>query len=90
MTTPPSWSDLRRHVTRLGAELDVIVRSDPEVCGLSGDDFHLSLHHGGQGDCTVRGLSLVECPNSLVVEEFVRWMVQVGYLEQPLESHPGD
>jgi hypothetical protein len=26
----------------------------------------------------------------LVVEEFVRWMVQVGYLEQPLESHPGD
>jgi hypothetical protein len=38
----------------------------------------------------VRGLSLVECPNSLVVEEFVRWMVQVGYLEQPLESHPGD
>ena len=45
-----SWSELRRRVTRLGACLDVVVRSDPEVCGLSGPDFHLSLHHGGQGD----------------------------------------
>ena len=36
-------------MTRLGACLDVVVRSDPEVCGLSGNSFHLSLHHGGQG-----------------------------------------
>ena len=36
-----SWSELRRRVIRLGASLDVVVRSDPEVCGLSGKDFHL-------------------------------------------------
>jgi hypothetical protein len=74
-----SWSELRRRVNRLGASLDVVVRSDPEVCGLSGKDFHLSLHHGGQGDCTVEGLSLVDCPNELVLIEFERWMRGAGY-----------
>ena len=34
-----SWSDLRRRVARIGASLDVVVRSDPEVCGLSGSDY---------------------------------------------------
>jgi hypothetical protein len=69
-----SWSELRRRVTRLGACLDVVVRSDPEVCGLSGEHFHLSLHHGGKGDCQVGNLSLVDCPNELVLVEFERWM----------------
>ena len=64
------WNECRRLVSRLGANLDVVVRSDPEVCGLSGDDFRLSLHHSGHGDCTVGSMSLVDCPNSLVVEEF--------------------
>jgi len=73
-----SWSELRRRVIHLGAHLDVVVRSDPEVCGLSGPDFHLSLHHGGSGDCTVGGLSLVECPNELVLIEFERWMRRAG------------
>ena len=82
-----SWSELRRRVARLGASLDVVVRSDPEVCGLSGPDFHISLHHGGQGDCTVGDLSLVDCPNSLVVEEFLRWMQQAGRLQDsPLDD----
>jgi hypothetical protein len=48
-----SWSDLRRRVARIGASLDVVVRSDPEVCGLSGSDYQLTLHHSGYGDCTV-------------------------------------
>lgn len=74
-----SWSELRRRVTRLGAALDVVVRSDPEVCGLSGDSFHLSLHHGGQGDCTVHDLSLIHCPNELVLVEFERWMKGAGH-----------
>ena len=70
-----------------GANLDVVVRSDPEVCGLSGDDFRLSLHHSGHGDCTVGSMSLVDCPNSLVVEEFLRWMQQAGRLQDnPLEA----
>jgi hypothetical protein len=77
-------------VTRLGAELDLVVRSDPEVCGLSGNDFQLSLHHSGHGDCTVKGLSLVDCPNALVMEEFRRWMVQAGYLQPPLDRPNGD
>ena len=74
-----SWSELRRRVTRLGASLDVVVRSDPEVCGLSCPDFHISLHHGGQGDCTVGDLSLVDCPNELVLIEFERWMRGAGH-----------
>jgi hypothetical protein len=78
-----SWSDLRRRVARLGAALDVVVRSDPEVCGLSGDGFHLSLHHGGQGDCTVDLLSLIDCPNELVLIEFERWMRSAGYALDP-------
>jgi hypothetical protein len=75
-----TWSELRRRVTRLGAALDVVVRSDPEVCGLSGDDFHISLHHGGHGDCTVRQLSLIDCPNELVLIEFERWMRSAGHV----------
>ena len=47
--------------------------------GLSGENFHLSLHHGGQGDCTVGDLSLVDCPNELVLVEFERWMRGAGY-----------
>jgi hypothetical protein len=78
-----SWSELRRRVARLGAALDVVVRSDPEVCGLSGDRFHLSLHHGGHGDCTVDALSLIHCPNELVLLEFERWMRGAGYALQP-------
>jgi hypothetical protein len=78
-----TWSELRRRVARLGAALDVVVRSDPEVCGLSGDHFHLSLHHGGQGDCTVNDLSLVDCPNELVLMEFERWMRGAGYSIEP-------
>ena len=78
-----SWSELRRHVTRLGASLDVVVRSDPEVCGLSGPTFHLSLHHGGMGDCTVGDLSLVDCPNELVLVEFERWMRGAGHTLVP-------
>jgi len=78
-----TWSELRRRVTRLGACLDVVVRSDPEVCGLCGDDFHLSLHLGGQGDCTVGDLSLVDCPNELVLIEFERWMRGAGHRLDP-------
>ena len=74
-----TWSELRIRVARLGACLDVVVRSDPEVCGLSGDDFRISLHHGGQGDCTVEDLSLIDCPNELVLMEFERWMRGAGY-----------
>ncbi|MGA0989892.1 MAG: hypothetical protein ACO3SX_09665 [Vulcanococcus sp.] len=74
-----SWSELRRRVTRLGASLDVVVRSDPEVCGLSGPDFHISLHHGGQGDCTVGDLGLVDCPNELVLIDFGRGMRGAGH-----------
>ena len=74
-----TWSELRRRVTRLGAALDVVVRSDPEVCGLSGEEFHLSLHHGGHGDCTVYQLSLIDCPNELVLMEFERWMRWAGH-----------
>jgi hypothetical protein len=74
-----TWSELRIRVARLGAALNVVVRSDPEVCGLSGDSFHLSLHHGGQGDCTVSNLSLIDCPNELVVMEFERWMRGCGH-----------
>ena len=75
-----TWSELRIRVARLGAALDVVVRSDPEVCGLSGSDFHLSLHHGGQGDCQVGVLSLIDCPNELVLIEFERWMRGAGYV----------
>lgn len=74
-----SWSELRIRVARLGATLNVVVRSDPEVCGLSGNNFHLSLHHGGQGDCSVESLSLIDCPNELVLLEFERWMRGAGY-----------
>jgi len=74
-----SWSELRIRVARLGATLNVVVRSDPEVCGLSGDNFHLSLHHGGQGDCSVESLSLIDCPNELVLLEFERWMRGAGH-----------
>ncbi len=77
--TTMSWSELRIRVARLGATLNVVVRSDPEVCGLSGDNFHLSLHHGGQGDCSVANLSLIDCPNELVLTEFERWMRGAGY-----------
>ena len=66
-------------MARLGAALNVVVRSDPEVCGLSGDSFHLTLHHGGQGDCTVSNLSLIDCPNELVLLEFERWMRGCGH-----------
>ena len=69
-----SWSDLRRRVARIGASLDVVVRSDPEVCGLSGSGYQLTLHHSGYGDCTVGDLSLIDCPNELVLVEFERWM----------------
>ena len=69
-----SWSDLRRRVARIGASLDVVVRSDPEVCGLSGSGYHLTLHHSGYGDCTVGNLTLIDCPNELVLIEFERWM----------------
>ena len=78
-----SWSELRIRVARLGASLGVVVRSDPEVCGLSGDSFHLTLHHGGQGDCTVEALSLIDCPNELVLIEFERWMRGAGYALDP-------
>ena len=74
-----TWSELRIRVARIGADLGVVVRSDPEVCGLSGDNFRLSLHHGGQGDCTVADLSLIDCPNELVLMEFERWMRGAGY-----------
>ena len=83
MTIPMNWPECRRRVTRLGASLDVVVRSDPEVCGLSGDTFHLSLHHGGHGDCTVGDLSLVDCPNELVLIEFERWMRGAGHSISP-------
>jgi hypothetical protein len=53
------------------------------VCGLSGDRFHISLHHGGQGDCTVEALSLIDCPNELVLIEFERWMRGAGYALDP-------
>jgi hypothetical protein len=78
--TQTTWSELRIRVARLGAALDVVVRSDPEVCGLSGEGFHLSLHHGGQGDCTVGQLSLIDCPNDLVLMEFERWMRGQGHV----------
>ena len=74
-----TWSELRIRVARLGASLDVVVRSDPEVCGLSGDDFRISLHHGGQGDCQVGNLCLIDCPNELVLLEFLRWMRGAGH-----------
>ena len=74
-----SWSDLRRRVARIGASLDVVVRSDPEVCGLSGSGYHLTLHHSGYGDCTVGNLTLIDCPNELVLSEFERWMRGSGY-----------
>lgn len=78
--TTMTWSDLRIRVARLGASLGVVVRSDPEVCGLSGDGFRLSLHHGGQGDCSVGTLTLIDCPNELVLMEFERWMRGAGYV----------
>ncbi|MAV11499.1 MAG: hypothetical protein CMN96_08690 [Synechococcus sp. MED850] len=74
-----SWSDLRRRVARIGASLDVVVRSDPEVCGLSGSGYHLTLHHSGYGDCTVGSLTLIDCPNELVLIEFERWMRGAGH-----------
>ncbi len=83
MSIQMSWPECRRRVTRLGASLDVVVRSDPEVCGLSGDTFRLSLHHGGHGDCTVGDLSLVDCPNELVLIEFERWMRGAGHSISP-------
>ena len=78
-----SWSDLRRRVARIGASLDVVVRSDPEVCGLSGSGYHLTLHHSGYGDCTVGSLTLIDCPNELVLVEFERWMRGAGYTLVP-------
>jgi len=78
-----SWPGLRQRVARLGTSLDVVVRSDPEVCGLSGGNFHLSLHHGGQGDCKVGALHLIDCPNELVLSEFERWMRDAGYGLEP-------
>ena len=33
---PSSWSDLRRRVARIGASLDVVVRSDPKCVGSVG------------------------------------------------------
>ncbi len=75
-----TWSELRIRVARLGAALAVVVRSDPEVCGLSGAGFRLSLHHGGQGDCSVGNLTLIDCPNELVLMEFERWMRGAGYV----------
>ena len=78
-----SWSDLRRRVARIGASLDVVVRSDPEVCGLSGSGYHLTLHHSGYGDCTVGNLTLIDCPNELVLIEFERWMRGAGYTLVP-------
>lgn len=76
---PLTWPELRRRVARLGASLDVVVRSDPEVCGLSGDTFHISMHHGGKGDCSVADLALIDCPNELVLIEFERWMRSAGH-----------
>ena len=74
-----SWSDLRRRVARIGASLDVVVRSDPEVCGLSGSGYHLTLHHSGYGDCTVGNLTLTGCPSELVLLERGRWLRAPGY-----------
>ena len=74
-----SWPHIRRVVTRYAALLDVVMRSDPEVCGFSGDGFQISLHHSGKGDCTVGRLSLVDCSNELVLLEFERWMEQAGH-----------
>ena len=74
-----SWPELRMRVASLGASLGVVVRSDPEVCGLSGSGFHLSMHHGGQGDCSVGDLHLIDCPNELVLSEFERWMRSAGH-----------
>jgi hypothetical protein len=42
--------------------------------------FFLSLHHGGQGDCSVHDLSLIDCPNELVMIEFERWMRGAGHV----------
>jgi hypothetical protein len=81
--TAMTWSELRIRMARIGAALEVVVRSDPEVCGLSGPDFHISLHHGGQGDCQVGNLALIDCPNELVLMEFLRWMRGAGH---PLEA----
>jgi hypothetical protein len=53
------------------------------VCGLSGDGFHISLHHGGQGDCNVGNLHLIDCPNELVLSEFERWMRHAGHRLEP-------
>ena len=77
--TEMTWSELRIQMARIGATLGVVVRSDPEVCGLSGLDFHISLHHGGQGDCQVGNLCLIDCPNELVLLEFLRWMRGAGH-----------
>lgn len=74
-----TWPELRIRVAELGASLGVVVRSDPEVCGLSGTGFHLSMHHGGQGDCNVGDLHLIDCPNELVLSEFERWMRDAGH-----------
>ena len=32
-----------------------------------------------QGDCSVADLSLIDCPNELVLTEFERWMRGAGY-----------
>ena len=68
-----------RRVAKIGASLDVVVRSDPEVCGLSGSGYHITLHHSGYGDCTVGDLTLIDCPNELVLTEFERWMRGAGH-----------
>jgi len=34
----------------------------------------------------VDGLSLVQCPNGLVIDEFMRWMIQAGYLTHSFSS----
>ena len=78
-----TWPQLRMRVASLGANLGVVVRSDPEVCGLSGDGFHISMHHGGQGDCNVGDLHLIDCPNELVLSEFERWMRSAGHPLDP-------
>jgi hypothetical protein len=52
-------------------------------CAASAAITSTSLHHGGQGDCSVGDLSLVDCPNELVLVEFERWMRGAGYSLEP-------
>jgi hypothetical protein len=41
------------------------------------------MHHGGQGDCNVGDLHLIDCPNELVLSEFERWMRDAGHRLDP-------